>query len=353
METPTTTIVVATYDRPGALTATLGSIQHQTHRAWRALIVGDGCDDRTSRAVAGLGDERFEYVNLSRRFGEQSGPNSVGLALADTPFLAIVNHDDLWLADHLARALEILERGERDLFVGRAAFVRDVGTGDEGVETPIAHRRSRRHRRLADVVGGPFNLFEPCSARVLTRALRDAVGPWRPAARLYRSPLEDWLLRAWRAGARASCSREISVVKVSKRGSPGETGPAYGDSGERHARIASALAAHPLDETRRRMTAALDRRRERRRAGGGRRPRRTAEVEQIVLGHPLARRLYRSTGLDLYSACCVLRGRSRGWRPRRSSLLKTGRPLPTPMDLDAMVREARETLGRKGGAHGS
>ncbi|MGH0034065.1 MAG: glycosyltransferase family 2 protein [Myxococcota bacterium] len=342
-------LIVSTYDRPGTLAATLQSIQQQTHRDWRALVVGDACDERTAAAVASLADARFTYVNLSRRFGEQAGPNSVGLALATAPLLAVVNHDDLWLPDHLERALLALARERADLFIARTAFVRDVEPGPGGRSEPSAHRFSRRQRHLDDVFAGPFNRFEPCSAWVFTRSLADRVGPWRPAATLYRSPLEDWLLRAWRVGARATFGRKVTVFKVAKRGRKGAVGPLYGDSGGRHGELARLLSEQPPATVRRGLSRQARSRRERRRRAPGSRSRvarrRAREQGRRLLYNGLLRSLCRSTGLDVYSVYCAIRGRGRGWRPRRASLRKTGRALPAPSDLQAMVDDVRSRLG--------
>jgi hypothetical protein len=325
----------------------------QTHDDLRVLVVGDGCDERTGAVIEEIADSRVRYGNLSTRFGEQSGPNSVGMALADSPFLAIVNHDDLLLPDHLEHALDRLCRRRADLFVGRTAFTRDVTLDEDGLRAPAIHRFSRYRRRLSDVFPGPFNLFEPCSSWVFTRSLRDRVGPWRPASRLFRSPLEDWLLRAWRSRARAVFGRRTTVLKVSKRGKEGASGPLYGDPGARHLELARLVSSLPADEVRRRIDRDFRLRRERRPA------RRAAERSQRHTARARRRRprwtwsrpfdplfgsLYRATGVDVYSAYCVMRGRPRGWRLHRASLRRTGHPLPDPSDLGEMIEQYRRSL---------
>jgi glycosyltransferase involved in cell wall biosynthesis len=150
---PEITIVLSTYDRPDALQYTIESVQAQTIENWVLLVVGDACGPETEDVVAEFRDPRIKYVNLPERCGEQSGPNSVGLALADTDYIALLNHDDIWLPDHLEIGLDGLKRSSADLFVSRAAF---------SIKTPLETDRltfteiSPPRRRLEEAFWRPF-----------------------------------------------------------------------------------------------------------------------------------------------------------------------------------------------------
>ena len=95
------TVIVATYNRAAVLKEALRCLMAQTHQSWRALIIGDHCTDETAEVVAAFNDPRLSFHNLPERFGEQAGPNSIGLALARTEYVAFLNQDDLWFPDHL------------------------------------------------------------------------------------------------------------------------------------------------------------------------------------------------------------------------------------------------------------
>ena len=122
------TVVVATYNRAIVLARSLRTVIAQTRQDWTALVIGDACTDATSQAISDLGDDRIRFVNLPNRFGEQAGPNSVGMALAETPYVAFLNHDDYWFPDHLERAVDTLRQEGRDLFWSRTAFFTNRGT---------------------------------------------------------------------------------------------------------------------------------------------------------------------------------------------------------------------------------
>ena len=85
-------------------------------------MVGDACTDDTAGVVAGFGDSRIRFVNLTRNFGEQAGPNNVGMAESSAPLIAFLNHDDVWLPHHLSLG-EVLLAETADLVFGTAAYV--------------------------------------------------------------------------------------------------------------------------------------------------------------------------------------------------------------------------------------
>jgi glycosyltransferase involved in cell wall biosynthesis len=207
---PAVTIVLATYYRPDALADTIESVLAQTYTDWGLLVIGDACSPRTGELVNSFDDHRIRYVNLPERCGEQSGPNSVGLAMADSPFVALLNHDDLWFPDHLARAIGKLEASGRDLFSARAAFsIKTRLMADRLTFTEV----SPVERSLGDVIWKSFFLFEPASSLVLTRRAVDRMESWRSSLDGCRTPLEDWLLRGWRRGVSLACGEQVTVVK--------------------------------------------------------------------------------------------------------------------------------------------
>ena len=134
---PLITIVLATYNRPANLRLAIRSVLRQTVSDWRLLVIGDACDARTAEVVAAIGDSRIDYVNLPVRCGEQSIPNSIGMALAASRWIALLNHDDVLLADHLEQAMAALDAGGGEFFAGRAAFARVSGHLDDGRLVPV------------------------------------------------------------------------------------------------------------------------------------------------------------------------------------------------------------------------
>jgi GT2 family glycosyltransferase len=337
----TFTIIVATYNRPDALRTAVRSALRQTFADWRMLVIGDGCDARTAETLQALGDARVAYVNLPARFGEQAGPNSIGMALADTEWIALLNHDDVWLPDHLERARAALA-GSADLYIGRAARAEERRETETGVE-PVFSKVSPLGRRLRHAFCDEENSFEPCSAWAFRSTLVRTVGPWRLARRIHRTPAEDWLLRAWRQGVRTVFDREITVLHVITHYRKAHPEGCYAAASPEHAALEALLARVPVEEFRAAVEATARTRDRSVLSHALRKPLRALLVNSLTAG------LYRLTGLDANTLACVLAGKPRGRMLNRAALRRTGRELPAPPDFDEALACARRLCG-KGGA---
>lgn len=204
------TIVVATHNRGAVVSRALRTVIAQTETNWQALVIGDACTDDTGERIAALGDARIRFVNLPQRFGEQAGPNSVGMALADTPFVAFLNHDDYWLPDHLATAVESLEASGADMYWSRAAYFTNRGAWDDRVffsdVTPPG-------RRLEDLYHKTCATAEPLSAWVARRDALNRLGPMTLASQTALMPIVDYCLRAARLGLHLNAGPKLTVLK--------------------------------------------------------------------------------------------------------------------------------------------
>ena len=79
--------------------------------------------------VAAIADPRIRFWNLPERCGEQSGPTNAGCAAARGRIVALLNHDDLWAPDDLARAMVALDRDPAlDLVYGLNIAVQPDGS---------------------------------------------------------------------------------------------------------------------------------------------------------------------------------------------------------------------------------
>jgi glycosyltransferase involved in cell wall biosynthesis len=206
---PLVSIILATYNRSQVLAHAVASVRRSTCEDWELLVVGDHCTDDSAAVVEAFADPRIRFVNLPENVGEQSAPNNAGRQLARGRYLAYLNHDDLYFPDHLATAVAALESSGAD-FVWSPLLV--------ALPVPPADLAAGRWRfRLSGVpVGGNYDprLFVFASAWVMTRGLADRVGPWRAARETYVTSSQDWLFRAWRAGARMQVLPGVSVLAV-------------------------------------------------------------------------------------------------------------------------------------------
>lgn len=204
MSSPVISIVTATYNRSNILGFTIRSVLNQTFQEWELIVVGDCCTDDTESVVNGFQDSRITFINLKENFGEQSGPNNVGLKQAKGDFIAFLNHDDLWFPDHLAYSLNFLQSSGADLALA-AGF--------------IDHGEEKSYFYLSGVVSKkygyhPSRIFVPASNWLFKRSLIQDVGFWRPARELHLVPSHDWLKRAFEAGKRIEPTRHFTVIAL-------------------------------------------------------------------------------------------------------------------------------------------
>nr|WP_295929692.1 glycosyltransferase family 2 protein [uncultured Dyadobacter sp.] len=204
MSSPVISIITATYNRSNILVYSIQSVLNQTFKDWELIVVGDCCTDDTEAVVNGFGDPRVRFINLKENFGEQSGPNNVGLEQSRGDFIAFLNHDDLWFPDHLENSLSVLESSRADLVVA-GGF--------------IDHHQEQHDFYLSGVLSQkygfhPSRTFVPASNWLFKRELIKDVGYWRPARELYLAPSHDWLKRAYEAGKRIEATKNFTVIAL-------------------------------------------------------------------------------------------------------------------------------------------
>ena len=185
------------------------------------IVVGDACTDDTEEVVRSFQDPRITFFNLPQNSGDQATPNNAGLSRARGQYVAYLNHDDLWTKDHLERGLEAIAGS--DLV---AAIT--VGIDQHGNANLMGVSSSGSYE--------PW-VFFPVSSWLMRRELAARV-PWRPARDLRMVPSQEWLYRAWRAGATMRSTGRMTVIAI---GSNGRAGSYSGRQIEEYARMAELL----------------------------------------------------------------------------------------------------------------
>jgi glycosyltransferase involved in cell wall biosynthesis len=151
---PRISVIVPAYGVAHLLGEALASLQAQTLRDWEAVVIDDGAPDDVAGAFAGFaGDPRMRLLQTDN--GGLAVARNRAIAAARAPYVALLDGDDLYEPEYLARMLERLEADERLGFVSCDALV-----FGHGVRTP--HRYSELY-----AIRGPVTLD-----RVLTREVR-------------------------------------------------------------------------------------------------------------------------------------------------------------------------------------
>ncbi len=128
------TVIVPGRDVERYAPAALASLQAQTERRWRAILVDDGSVDATGAifAAAARSDPRFVLVRHDQPRGLSAARNTA-LDLVDTPYLGFLDGDDELAPTALTRLTASLAETGSDFAV--AAYVR-TRAGADGVYRP-------------------------------------------------------------------------------------------------------------------------------------------------------------------------------------------------------------------------
>ncbi len=128
---PLVSIVIPTHSRFDLLvTRAIPSVLAQTHRNVELIVVGDQAPEEARAAVAGIGDGRVRYDNLTLRgpypddargkWNVAGGPPfNHGVSLARGRWIAPMADDDAMRPDHLEKLLAGARRDRLELVYGR------------------------------------------------------------------------------------------------------------------------------------------------------------------------------------------------------------------------------------------
>ncbi len=204
MDKPVISIILATYNRSNILGYSIQSVLWQTYDNFELIVIGDCCTDDTECVVSNFNDPRISFINLEDNFGEQSGPNNVGLRRAKGEYIAFLNHDDLWFPDHLMYSLKMLKSSSADLVLA-SGFIDYPDDPDDCALTGVLSKKYGYH---------PSRTFVPASNWVFKSQLIDEIGFWNAAKNLYLAPSHDWLKRVFEAGKVIVPTKHFTVIAL-------------------------------------------------------------------------------------------------------------------------------------------
>jgi glycosyltransferase involved in cell wall biosynthesis len=137
---PTVTVIVTTYKRPHLLPRALDSVARQTFTDFELIVVHDGPPDPGTIEVCSLYNNRFEQLGIDMQLvatEEPSGyytlPSNLGTFLARGDYIAYLDDDNAWTADHLELLVNAIEEGDvwPDFTYGRREYVHDPSLAEE------------------------------------------------------------------------------------------------------------------------------------------------------------------------------------------------------------------------------
>ena len=153
--TRTFSVVIPLYNSGSYVRRCLSSVEAQTLRPHEVIVVDDGSTDGSAELVA----EEFPQIVLIRQENQGvAAARNRGIAQASSDWIAFLDSDDYWFANHLQELAQIRsDFGDAKLV--STAFCRWI----EGQETPLAKPRTRS-RRIDYFREAAFDIGIVCSS---------------------------------------------------------------------------------------------------------------------------------------------------------------------------------------------
>ena len=136
----TVTVGISYYNPGRFLRPAIQSVFAQSLQDWQLVLVNDGSTDGSDEWVRKISDSRVRVMGDSRRMGLPSRLNQIA-TMADTPFLARMDADDIMHPMRLERQLAFLQENQDVDVVGSYAFSIDVDNRPTGLwgDRPMPH----------------------------------------------------------------------------------------------------------------------------------------------------------------------------------------------------------------------
>jgi hypothetical protein len=181
---PLVSVIIPTYDRKELVQQAIDSVLTQIYSHREVIVVDDGSTDGTGKTLAARYGDRIRYVWQENQ-GESVARNH-GIELARGEYIALLDSDDLWLPEKLARQVAVLDANtDADMVFCQAWIINKQG--QRIGESP--HGAGLRDSDLAlEQLCFENKISGSCSTAVVRRSVFDQIGGFDTRIRF----AEDW-----------------------------------------------------------------------------------------------------------------------------------------------------------------
>lgn len=117
---PAVSVVIPAWNAAWCIRRAVDSVLAQTHRDFELIVVDDGSTDDTAAALARYG---ARVLVVAKRNGGLSSARNAGIAAARGAYVALLDADDWWLPEKLARQVAWMDAHPEAAFCSTAARV--------------------------------------------------------------------------------------------------------------------------------------------------------------------------------------------------------------------------------------
>jgi len=190
---PTVSVVIPAYNAMRYLPLTLHSVLAQTYQDFEVIIVNDGSKDGIEAWYSQLSDSVKSKVKLiSQPNRGTCAARNCGIASTQSPYIAFLDSDDIWLPTKLARQVEMLNANPDAGLVYSWSAAIDADGAPVG---RIYAGRVAMKPTVQEVWAGMLvkNEISTPSAVLMRRSCLNAVGDFDPVLGAYVEDKDLWL----------------------------------------------------------------------------------------------------------------------------------------------------------------
>lgn len=139
VQLPLVSVVIPAFNQAEYLREAIASALAQTHERLEVVVVDDGSTDTTQQVCASFHDDRVRYVRQENDRTYGIGARNHAILLAQGDWIALLDQDDRWAPEKLARQLRRLGADDAiGLVFCRAQFIDGAGqlTGQQDGPLP-------------------------------------------------------------------------------------------------------------------------------------------------------------------------------------------------------------------------
>jgi glycosyltransferase involved in cell wall biosynthesis len=192
---PLVSAVIPTHNRPALVVGAVKTALNQTYQNMEIIVVVDGPDDSTRKALGTIADPRIQIITLPQHQGA-CGARNAGVQAAKGEWIAFLDDDDEWLPRKIERQLSAARRSVHPIPIVSCRIIARTPTGDYAWPTRFPSPREP----LSEYLFCRKGLF--CGEALIgTQALftrRELLlqHPFRHGLRKHQD--SDWVIRAAR-----------------------------------------------------------------------------------------------------------------------------------------------------------
>lgn len=210
-------VVIPTMRGEGTIRESVESALTQTHSHLEVIVVLDGAGPAIRDALRPITDPRLRVIEIAGPSGGPAAPRNAGVRASSGTWVALLDDDDVWVADKLEAQLAVATAKDAGLVYSRA-------TVDEGGSLSDFHTRWAPHLRClpeGDVLRASVRTVAvPTSSVLVERRLLQQAGGFRTNL----GPFDDydmWLRLALQGARFGAVNRSLYRYRFDAEGASG------------------------------------------------------------------------------------------------------------------------------------